>query len=184
MRNLMRNLVPFQLFVTKLRANRFQRIGIHEISRSSFSLVRTALVLIAALCAALPLGGLPLAAQDQPKGSQPKPAPAPTMEKPGMAAPDPKTEKPAKAPAPKTANPDSGKTVEEIIARVNNEIITRSEYDKARQTAGEDAKSECQNRCTAEQLQIAIEDRQKHPLRGLLDQSLLVQRAKDMGVSV
>src|SRR6267143_1967136 len=137
------------------------------------------LVVIVALCAALPL-----AAQDQPQAAPPKPAPAPTLEKPGMAAPDPKSEKPAKPAAPKTANPDSGKTVEEIIARVNNEIITRSEYDKARQAAEEEAKTECQNRCTPEQLQIAIEDRQKNTLRDLVDQSLLVQRAKDMGVSV
>src|SRR5216684_3827801 len=137
------------------------------------------LVLIGALCAALPL-----AAQDQPQASQPKPAPAPTLEKPGMAAPDSKAEKPAKPAAPKPSNPDTGKTVEEIIARVNNEIITRSEYEKARLSAQEDAKSECQNRCTPEQLQSAIEDREKHTLRDLVDQSLLVQRAKDMGVSV
>src|SRR6267154_1016814 len=137
------------------------------------------LVVIAALCATLPL-----AAQDKPQGSQPKPAAGPTLEKPGMAAPDAKSEKPAKPAAPKTVNPDSGKTVEEIIARVNNEIITRAEYNKARQTAEEEAKSECQNRCTPEQLQIAIEDRQKNTLRDLVDQSLLVQRAKDMGVSV
>src|SRR6266850_729604 len=137
------------------------------------------LVVIVALFAALPL-----AAQDQPQGSQPKPAAGPTLEKPGMAAPDAKSEKPAKPAAPKAANPDSGKTVEEIIARVNNEIITRSEYDKARQAAEEEAKSECQNRCTPEQLQTNIEDRQKHTLRDLVDQSLLVQRAKDMGVSV
>jgi len=137
------------------------------------------LVFIMALCAALPLP-----AQEQPQGSQPKPAPAPTLEKPGMAPPDAKSEKPAKPAPPKTVNPDSGKTVEEIIARVNNEIITRSEYEKARQAAEEEAKAECQNRCTPEQLQIAIEDRQKNALRDLVDQSLLVQRAKDMGVSV
>src|ERR1700731_1255189 len=127
---------------------------------------------------------LPPGAQEKPQGTQPKPAAGPTLEKPGMAAPDAKSEKPAKPAAPKTANPDSGKTVEEIIARVNNEIITRSEYNKARQTSEEEAKSECQNRCTPEQLQIAIEDRQKNTLRDLVDQSLLVQRAKDMGVSV
>jgi peptidyl-prolyl cis-trans isomerase SurA len=137
------------------------------------------LVFIVALCAALPL-----AAQEQPQGSQPKSAPAPTLEKPGMAPPEAKSEKPAKPAPPKTVNPDSGKTVEEIIARVNNEIITRSDYEKARQAAEEEAKSECQNRCTLEQLQIAVEDRQKHALRDLVDQSLLVQRAKDMGVNV
>src|SRR5882762_7829335 len=145
------------------------------------------LVRIEALCAALPLAGMSVSAQEPPQSAPPKPAPAPTLEQPGMAAPDPKSDKlkkPAKPAAPKPSNPESGKTVEEIIARVNNEIITRSEYDKARQTAEEDAKQECQNRCTPEQLQKDIEDRQKHTLRDLVDQSLLVQRAKDMGVSV
>src|SRR5437660_12391485 len=142
------------------------------------------LAVIVALCAALPIGALPLAAQEQPQGSQPKPVPAPTLEKPGMAAPEAKSEKPAKPAAPKPANTNAGKTVEASIGRVNNEIITRSEYDKARQTAVEEAKSECQNRCTPEQLQTDIEDRQKHALRDLVDQSLLVQRAKDMGVNV
>src|SRR5216683_3280479 len=137
------------------------------------------LVVIAGLCMALPL-----AAQDKPQGPQPKPAAGPTLEKPGMAATDPKAEKPAKPAVSKAANPEGGKTVEEIIARVNNEIITRSEYDKARQTAAEDAKSECENRCTPEQLQADIEGRQKNTLRELVDQALLVQRAKDMGVSV
>src|SRR5258706_1088143 len=142
------------------------------------------LVVIVALCAALPLGSLALAAQDQRQSPPPKPAPAPTLEKPGMAAPDPKSEKPAKPAAPNPMNTNDGKTVEEIIARVNNEIITRTEYDKAHQTAEEDAKNECQNRCTPEQLQTDIEDRQKHTLRDLVDQSLLVQRGKDMGLSV
>src|SRR6267143_1727436 len=132
---------------------------------------------IAALCVALPL-----AAQEKPADKPQAKPPAPALEKPGMA---PEADKDAGAgPVKKAANPDSGKTVEEIIARVNNEIITRSEYDKARQAAEEEAKSECQNRCTPEQLQIAIEDRQKNTLRDLVDQSLLVQRAKDMGVSV
>src|SRR5712664_1875039 len=140
------------------------------------------LAVIVALCA-----GLPLAAQDKPQGSQPKPAPGPTLEKPGMAAPDAKSDipaKPAKPAVSKASNPDSGKTVEEIIARVNNEIITRSEFERARQTAEEEAKTECQNRCNPEQLQADIEGRQKNTLRELIDQSLLVQRAKDMGVSV
>jgi peptidyl-prolyl cis-trans isomerase SurA len=151
-------------------------------------------LLIGALCAALPLGVLSVAhAQTQSQTQDPpKPVPPPTLEKPGMAQPEPDVPaKPAKpaakpvAPAPaKTVNPDTGKTVEEIIARVNNEIITRTEYEKARNTAAEEAKSDCQNRCTPEQLQTATEDRQKNALRDLIDQSLLVQRAKDMGISV
>jgi peptidyl-prolyl cis-trans isomerase SurA len=138
------------------------------------------------LCAALPAWGPPLAAQDKPDTTsqanppaapQAKP-PAPVLEKPGTALAA------APAPAPKPVDPNAGKTVEEIIARVNNEIITRSEYDKARQTAEEDAKQECQNRCTPEQLQADVQDRRKNTLRDLIDQSLLVQRGKDMGVSV
>src|SRR5215472_12209298 len=81
-------------------------------------------------------------------------------------------------------DPNAGKTIEEIIARVNNEIITLTEYEKARDSALEEAKQECQGRCTPEQLQTNTEERQKNALRDLIDQSLLVQRGKDMGVSV
>ncbi len=133
------------------------------------------LAVIAVLCAALPL-----AAQDKPESAPQAMPPAAPQSKPAT----PVLEKPGMAPAPKAVDPNSGKTIEEIIARVNNEIITRSEYEKARQSAEEDAKSECQNRCTPEQLQTNIGDRQKNSLRDLIDQSLLVQRAKDMGVSV
>jgi peptidyl-prolyl cis-trans isomerase SurA len=125
--------------------------------------------------------------QSKPADSQDKSTPA--LEKPGMAPATPETTPPS-APAKKAppaaakVDPNSGRVVEEIIARVNNEIITRSEYEKARATAAEDAKQDCQNRCTPEQLQIAVEDRQKNALRDLIDQSLLVQRGKDMGVSV
>jgi len=133
------------------------------------------LAVIAVLCAALPL-----AAQDKPESAPQAMPPAAPQSK----AATPVLEKPGMAPAPKAVDPNSGKTIEEIIARVNNEIITRSEYEKARQSAEEDAKSECQNRCTPEQLQTNIGDRQKNSLRDLIDQSLLVQRAKDMGVGV
>jgi peptidyl-prolyl cis-trans isomerase SurA len=133
------------------------------------------LLLILALCAALPL-----AAQDKPEStSQANPPAAPQAKPAPPAAPKPKAATPAQP-----VDPNAGKTIEEIVARVNNEIITLTEYDKARQTAAEDAKQECQNRCTPEQLQTNIADRQKNTLRDLIDQSLLVQRAKDMGVSV
>jgi peptidyl-prolyl cis-trans isomerase SurA len=132
------------------------------------------LVILAALCAAMPL-----AAQDKPETPAPqKPAKpsAPALEKPGTAS--------APAPVKKPAEGANAKVVEEIIARVNNEIITRSELDKARATAEDDAKQECQGKCTPEQLRTDIEDRQKNALRDLIDQSLLVQRGKDMSVSV
>ena len=137
------------------------------------------LAVIVALCAALPL-----AAQEKQAATPQAKPPAPILEKPGMAPAPAPAKDTAAIPVKKPVDPNAGKTVEEIIARVNNEIITRSEYEKSRQSAGEDAKSECQNRCTPEQLQISMEDRQKNALRDLIDQSLLVQRAKDMGVSV
>jgi peptidyl-prolyl cis-trans isomerase SurA len=136
------------------------------------------LAFIAALSAAL---ALPLAAQDKPADKQQAKPPAPVLEKPGMA---PEAEKDTALAPKKAVDPNAGRTVEEIIARVNNEIITRSEFDRARQTAGEDARQECQGRCTPEQLKANIDGREKTTLRDLIDQSLLVQRAKDMGVSV
>jgi outer membrane biosynthesis protein TonB len=123
---------------------------------------------------------------DKPKQSdQPQ---QPALEKPGTAAPEPDApKKPAPAKKPEAKKPVEGvnsRTVEEIIARVNNEIITRSELDKARAAAEEDAKQECQGKCTPEQLKTDLEDREKNALRDLIDQSLLVQRGKDMGVNV
>jgi peptidyl-prolyl cis-trans isomerase SurA len=144
---------------------------------------------------AMLFAALPLAAQ-QP--APPTPAPQtqnppakPTLEKPDEAPADvptpaaaaPKKPAPVKKPAAAVAEPE-GKVVEEIVARVNNEVITRSEYDHSKVVAEEDAKNDCQNRCTPEQLNARIEDLKKNALRDLIDQSLLVQRAKDMGVSV
>jgi len=128
----------------------------------------------------------PLAAQD-PK-QEPAP-PAPKLEQPQMA---PEAEQPAKdkeaKPKPVTPvvkpNPDSGGVVEEIIARVNNEIITRSEYQKSLAQTEEETRQDCQGKCSPEQLQNELEARKKTALRDLIDQSLLAQRGKDLAISV
>src|ERR1700723_3383975 len=73
--------------------------------------------------------------------------------------------------------------VEEIIARVNNDIITMSDYQKADQQLREEVAHDCQS-CPPDKVQGQYKDQQKDLLRGLIDQSLLVQRAKDMGISV
>jgi peptidyl-prolyl cis-trans isomerase SurA len=143
-------------------------------------------VLMLALCAAMPLvaqDNKPVAPtpQDADKPQTPvleKPTTEPVTEAPKDAKPKVVAKKPAV-----TVDPNA-KTVEEIVARVNNEIITRSELDKARAAAEEDARQECQGKCTPEQLHAQVDDRQKNALRDLIDQSLLVQRGKDMGVSV
>jgi peptidyl-prolyl cis-trans isomerase SurA len=143
----------------------------------------------AALCGAvlaILVATTPLAAQD-PK-QEPTP-PAPKLEQPQMA---PETERPAQdkeakakpaTPAAKP-NPDSGAVVEEIIARVNNEIITRTEYQKSLAQTEEETRQDCQGKCSAEQLQNELESRKKTALRDLIDQSLLAQRGKDLGISV
>ena len=146
------------------------------------------LAVIAALFVALPLAAQQPAPPTPAPQTQNPPA-KPTLEKPDEApadVPAPATAAPKKpAPAKKPAVSESeGKVIEEIVARVNNEVITRSEFEHSKVTAEEDAKSDCQNRCTPEQLKALTEDRQKNALRDLIDQSLLVQRAKDMGISV
>jgi peptidyl-prolyl cis-trans isomerase SurA len=142
------------------------------------------------------LFAVPLLAQNPPANPPPPDTPQaqkpPSLEAPQMAAPEPEKEQPKK-PATPAAKPEKaakpavtgeGKVVEEIVARVNNEIITTSELQKARSAAAEDAHQDCNGRCTAEQLQVAVEDRQKFALRDLIDQSLLAQRGKDMSINV
>src|SRR6266480_4283970 len=133
-------------------------------------------------CAGLLLAVMPAdtQAQEKPESSSQAPPPAAAQAKPVT----PPAAKPKAAAGTQPVDPNAGKTVEEIIARVNNEIITLTEYEKARQTAEEDAKQECQGHCTPEQLQADIGDRRKNALRELIDQSLLVQRGKDMGLNV
>jgi peptidyl-prolyl cis-trans isomerase SurA len=73
--------------------------------------------------------------------------------------------------------------VEEIVARVNNEIITREDLEKARTSLEEEARESCAN-CSAEQVRAQIDSKDKDLLRDLIDQSLLTQRAKDDGINV
>lgn len=151
------------------------------------------LAVIAALFATLPLAAQAQNPTPPPQPQTQNPAPKPTLEKPDEApAATPDTPAPVKKPAaaplkkaaPPSASPTEGVVVEEIVARVNNEVITRSEFEHSKASAEEDAKGDCQNRCTPEQLNTLIEDHRKNALRDLIDQSLLVQRAKDMGISV
>jgi peptidyl-prolyl cis-trans isomerase SurA len=68
--------------------------------------------------------------------------------------------------------------VEEIIARVNNEIITRTEYAHSREQIKQEAQQ--QNPTGADQV---IAERQRDVLRDLIDQQLLLQKGKDMGIT-
>jgi peptidyl-prolyl cis-trans isomerase SurA len=68
--------------------------------------------------------------------------------------------------------------VEEIIARINNQIITRSEYIRSR----DQLKQEVQQQDAAN-ADRAFADRQKDVLRDLIDQQLLLQKGKDLGIT-
>ena len=149
----------------------------------------------------------PAQSQDK-KPDSPTPAqqPAPSLEKPGTATDTDDAAKPAAKTPPKKATnaanagakpatstkegekiPEgtNSKTVEEIIARVNNEIITRSDLDKKKESAQEEVEEDCRGgKCSPEEQKARIDQGQKDALKELIDQSLLVQRGKDMGLSV
>jgi len=70
----------------------------------------------------------------------------------------------------------SGQVVEEIITRVNNQIITRSEYNRSKDQLKDEVKQQDPN--NADKLYA---DREKDVLRDLIDQQLLIDKAKDLG---
>ena len=72
--------------------------------------------------------------------------------------------------------------VEEIVARVNNQIITLSDYQKAAAGLQQEAAQDCQN-CAPAQVQAALTERQKNLLRDMIDQQLLIERAGDMDIT-
>jgi len=73
--------------------------------------------------------------------------------------------------------------VEEVIARVNNEVITRSDLERARNEMRQEAQQDCP-KCTPEEINQRVSSEGKNVLRDLIDNSLLVQRGKDMGANV
>jgi peptidyl-prolyl cis-trans isomerase SurA len=73
--------------------------------------------------------------------------------------------------------------VEQVIARVNNEIITSSEYDKERANLRDEAAQDCPG-CTPAQIQAKVAPVEKNLLRDMIDNLLLIQRAKDMSISI
>jgi len=78
---------------------------------------------------------------------------------------------------------DKGKIVEEVIARVNNDAITRGDLDHARMQMQMEVEQECQG-CSPAQIKEKQAALEKNLLRDLIDNSLMVQRAKDMGLNV
>jgi beta-lactamase regulating signal transducer with metallopeptidase domain/parvulin-like peptidyl-prolyl isomerase len=71
----------------------------------------------------------------------------------------------------------------DIVARVNNDVITLSDYQKAEQQLRDELAHDCEG-CPPDKIDAQFKEQQKDLLRGMIDQSLFVQRAKDMGISV
>jgi peptidyl-prolyl cis-trans isomerase SurA len=72
----------------------------------------------------------------------------------------------------------AAQVVEEIIARVNSQIITRSEFQRSKQQLVEDVKQ--QDAANADKLYA---EREKDVLRDLIDQQLLLEKGKDLGIT-
>jgi peptidyl-prolyl cis-trans isomerase SurA len=68
--------------------------------------------------------------------------------------------------------------VEEIVARVNNEIVTHTEYIRSR----DQLKQEIQQQDPANADRI-FSEKQRDVLRDLIDQQLLLQKGKDLGIT-
>ena len=74
------------------------------------------------------------------------------------------------------ASPYGGTTVEEIIARVNDQIISRSDYDRAMKQMDDEARKE-----GASMQEISAGHRDL--LRNLIDQQLWLSKGKELGIT-
>jgi len=68
--------------------------------------------------------------------------------------------------------------VEEIIARINNQIITRTEYVRSKDQLKQEAQQ--QDPANADKI---IAEKDKDVLRDLIDQQLLLDKGKDLGIT-
>src|ERR1700736_315527 len=73
------------------------------------------------------------------------------------------------------------RVVEEIVAKVNGDIVTKGELEKTRQDMEAALR---QQGGTGLTLQKALSDREKDILRDRIDQLLLIQKGKDLNINV
>lgn len=79
---------------------------------------------------------------------------------------------------PTLAAAQSGQVVEEVITRVNNQIITRSEFERSKDQLKDEVKQQ-----EPKDPDKAYADREKDILRDLIDQQLLLDKGKDLGIT-
>ena len=85
-------------------------------------------------------------------------------------------EKPTNAKTTTETPPVQGKVVEDIVARVNDQIITSSDYDRA----AEQLTAEAGQQAIAPQ---QLEQKKADLLRDLIDQQLLLSKGKELGIT-
>src|SRR3954467_6938445 len=68
--------------------------------------------------------------------------------------------------------------IEDIVARVNDQIITRSDLQRSKESTASELKQKAPNTSDKE-----VAEREKDVLRDLIDQQLLVQKGKDLGIT-
>jgi len=101
---------------------------------------------------------------------------------PAAVAQAPQNQGPIQGPAPQmklpvtTAITPNGEVVEDVVARVNDQIINRSDLARSEQQLQQEAQ---QSGATPSELA----DRQKNLLRDLIDQQLLISKGKDLGIN-
>ena len=74
------------------------------------------------------------------------------------------------------ASPYGGNVVEEIVARVNDQIITKSDYDRAMKDMDDELR---QHGATMQQISEAHQDL----LRNMIDQQLWLSKGKELGIT-
>lgn len=74
--------------------------------------------------------------------------------------------------------------VEEIIAKVNGDIITRGEIERQRKLMETEMRSRAPKGMPAAQLNEVIAERQKDVLRDKIDNLLLINRGKELNINV
>jgi peptidyl-prolyl cis-trans isomerase SurA len=74
------------------------------------------------------------------------------------------------------ASPFGGTVVQDIVARVNDQIITRSDYERATQALDQDGKQQGWS-------EQELANRKHDLLRDLVDQQLLLSKGKELGIT-
>jgi peptidyl-prolyl cis-trans isomerase SurA len=74
------------------------------------------------------------------------------------------------------ASPYSGTVIEEIVARINDQVISKSDYERAEQELEQEARQQGWN-------QQQLMEQKRDLLRSLIDRQLLLSKGKELGIT-